>query len=79
MEIIGTLVNPFKFELKFKTINALLMLFDLQDNVNDQLQLLSSSSEGDRVEEYSNLFTSQAILESIIQTSCNYVSYTKSM
>lgn len=75
--ITGTLVNPPKFELRFKALNTLLSLFDLQEKVTNQLQLMSSALEGNGTqsnEEYLGLLTTQALLENIIQTSCNYVS-----
>ena len=75
--ITGTLVNPPKFELRFKTLDSLLYLFDLQERVTDQLQLMISASEGNETQledKYLNLLTAQALLENIIQNSCNYVS-----
>lgn len=75
--ITGTLANPPKFELQFKALNTLLSLFDHQEKVTNQLQLMSLASEGNETqfnEEYLGLLTTQAVLENIVQTSCNYVS-----
>ena len=75
--VTGTLVNPPKFELQFKTLSSLLYLFDLQERVTDQLQLMVSASEGNETQlhdEYLDLLTAQALLENVIQNSCNYVS-----
>lgn len=73
--ITGTLVNPDKFELRFETLGALLYLFDLQERVTNHLQLMTSDSNETQVNgEYVDLLTAHALLENIIQTSCNYVS-----
>ena len=75
--ITGTLANPPKFELRFKALGSLLCLFDLQERVTDQLQLMGSASgenETQLDDNYLTLLTAQALLGKIIQNSCNYVS-----
>ena len=72
--ITGTLLNPPKFELRFETLGSLLSLFDLQEKVTDQLRLMTEGNETQLNDDYLGLLTTQALLENIIQTSCNYVS-----
>ena len=75
--ITGTRTTPHNFNLRFETLSSLLSLFDLQEKVKDQLQFINSTSDDYNTqpnEEYLGLLTTQALLENIIQSSCNYVS-----
>jgi hypothetical protein len=76
--VTGTLANPPKFELRFKTLGSLLYLFDLQERVMNQIQLMTSASAGANEtqldDRYLSLLTAHALLKNIIQNSCNYVS-----
>ena len=83
--ITGTRVNPTNFKKRFEAISALLSLFDIQEEINNQIKFLESPSGGSgsgiladvkdtQIDNSLGLTAMQVLLENVIQDSCAYVS-----
>ena len=69
-------MNPINFKKRFEAINALLSLYDIQEQINSQIESISGGSShlNAQTEDTMGLTDMQILLENVIQDSCAYVS-----
>lgn len=69
-------MNPVNFKKRFEAINALLSLFDIQEEINNQIKLTSGGSGSGLPDLAAQMgpTDTQILLENVIRDSCAYVS-----